>query len=209
MRFKVGVCYGKNDNYKNYVSSGNDVFAKTCNDEYTKLKLEEYSSKIPIELDTSGFFNFTIHNTVKKELFLDSCIHIITETSFSGNELFVSEKVLKPIVNYQPFIALGPVNYLKELKRLGFKTFSDFWDESYDEIHNNSDRMIRVYSLVKYLCEKTNEEWDELNKQLYPILEHNRNHLLSLTELGISETYIENLNKLLEHEPNKENYSLL
>jgi hypothetical protein len=30
-------------NYKNYVSSDNDVFAKTCNDEFTKLKLEEFN----------------------------------------------------------------------------------------------------------------------------------------------------------------------
>jgi hypothetical protein len=58
------------------------------------------------------------------------------------------------------------------------------------------------------LIEKTNEEWDEMYEKLYPILEHNRNHLLSMSEEYISDTYVYNLNKLLENEPNQENYSL-
>ena len=157
-----------------------------------KLKLEEYSSKIPIELDTKGFFNFTIHNTVKKELFLDSCIHIITETSFRYNELFVSEKVLKPILNYQPFIALAPVNYLKELKRLGFKTFSDFWDESYDDIEDSKERYLKVSNLILELNSKSIEELNELYQQVKDIVIFNRNYLNNL-ELNDLDKFLKNL----------------
>ncbi len=157
-----------------------------------KLKLQEYASKIPIELDTSGFFNFRIHNTIKKELFLDSCIHIITETSFSGNELFVSEKVLKPIVNYQPFIALGPVNYLKELKRLGFKTFSDFWDESYDDIEDPKERYLKVSNLILELNSKSIEEFNELYQKTKDIVIFNQNYLNNL-ELNDLDTFLKKL----------------
>ena len=109
-----------------------------------KLSIDEYKSKLPIELDTKNsgvnLLNFKTSNTFKKDLFLNSCINIVTETSFECNGLFISEKILKPIVCYQPFIVLGPQNYLKELRRLGYQTFSDFWDESYDEIENGKDR---------------------------------------------------------------------
>ena len=33
-----------------------------------------------------------------------------------------------------PFIVLGPKGYLHNLKRLGFKTFGTFWNESYDDV---------------------------------------------------------------------------
>jgi hypothetical protein len=79
-----------------------------------------YNSKLPIELDTMNTNNknsFSASGTFKKELFLNSCINIVTETSFVNNELFISEKVLKPILMYQPFIVLGPYQYLNQLKK--------------------------------------------------------------------------------------------
>ena len=94
----------------------------------------DWNDHLPIVLDSKGKLGFRTTDTFKKELFLDTCIHIVTETSFEENELFLSEKIIKPIVMYQPFIVLGPMGYLKRLKGYGFKTFSDFWDESYDEI---------------------------------------------------------------------------
>jgi hypothetical protein len=111
-----------------------------------------YNSKLPIELDTqltSNKTSFNVSSTFKKELFLNSCINIVTETSFENNELFVSEKVLKPILMFQPFIMLGPYHYLKHIKeRYGFKTFSEFWDESYDEIEDYRERLYVIINLI-------------------------------------------------------------
>ena len=157
-----------------------------------KLSKEEYYSKIPVELDTKGFFNFSTHNTFKKELFLDSCIHIVTETSFKYNELFVSEKVLKPVLNYQPFIVLGPVNYLKELKRLGLKTFSEFWDESYDEIEDAEQRYFKVSELILNLNSKSIEELNELYQKTKETVIFNKNYLNSL-KLNELDTFLKNL----------------
>ena len=107
-----------------------------------------------------------------------------------------------------PFVIVGKPGILKYLKSKGFKTFSDFWDESYDEIEDNSDRMESVYKTIKSLIQKTNEEWDELNIKLLPILEHNRNTLITIKETEVNTTYINNLYKLFENEPNTENYYL-
>lgn len=143
-----------------------------------------------------------------KKNYLDTYFSVITETIFYEDGHYISEKTFKGISHLHPFVIVGKPGILKYLKKLGFKTFSDFWDESYDEIENNSERLIKIYTVIKSLIEKSNEEWDELNKKLFPILKHNREHLLSFDETDVNNTYIKNLNNLLQHEPNQENYFL-
>ena len=146
-----------------------------------QLTAEEYNKKLPIELDTDGKVdNFRTDNTFDKKLFLDSVIHIVSETSFQNNELFISEKVLKPILNFQPFILVGPYQYLKELKNLGFKTFGDYWDESYDEIENPKERYMKIRELILNLNKKTIEELNLLYKNVKHICIYNNTKFNSL-----------------------------
>jgi hypothetical protein len=144
----------------------------------------------------------------QKEPYMNTYFSVITETLFYEHGHYISEKTFKGIAHLHPFVILGKPGIIKQLQKWGFKTFSDYWDESYDEIENNSQRIIKVYNVVKSLIEKSNEEWDILNEKLIPILEHNRNHLLNMSEEFISDTYVNNLNKLIQNEPNQENYSL-
>jgi hypothetical protein len=142
-----------------------------------------YNQKMPIELDTHATTqkdSFDVGNTFKKDLFLDSCINLVTETSYIDNELFLSEKILKPILSYQPFIVFGAHGYLAELKNYGFKTFSDFWDESYDNIKSPVQRMKSLISLVKSLNNKSIEELNDIYKSTIDICIHNRNLFYSL-----------------------------
>lgn len=155
---------------------------------YSGIKLSDddmdrYNQKLPIELDThntSQKDSFDVGNTFKKDLFLDSCINLVTETSYVDNELFLSEKILKPILSYQPFIVFGPYGYLAELKKYGFKTFSDFWDESYDDIQDPVERMKSLISLVKSLNNKSIEELNDIYKSTIPTCIHNKNLFYSL-----------------------------
>lgn len=136
-----------------------------------------YNSKLPIELDTMDTDNknsFSATGTFKKELFLNSCINIVTETSFINNELFISEKVLKPILMYQPFIVLSSYNYLNQLKKYGYKTFSEFWDESYDEIEDSELRLKVVLDLIRDLNSKSIQELNEIYQKTKDICIYNR-----------------------------------
>lgn len=143
-----------------------------------------YNSKLPIELDTQNITNktgFGSSSTFKKNLFLNSCINIVTETSFENNELFISEKVIKPILMYQPFIIIGPANYLKHLReKYKFKTFSDFWDESYDEIYHSPDRIKVIINLIRDLNKKSIQELNELYQKTKDICIYNRRLLDSM-----------------------------
>ncbi len=146
-----------------------------------QLTSEEYNRNIPIELDTNGNIEgFRTNNTFKKDLFLNSIIHIVSETSCENNELFISEKVLKPILNFQPFILIGPHLYLNELRKLGFKTFGDFWDESYDEIKNPQDRYLKLREVILDLNKKTISELNLLYKNIKDICIYNNTKFNSM-----------------------------
>jgi hypothetical protein len=147
------------------------------NDDDSELNVTEYNKHLPIELDTHYIkdkSNFSSSDTFKKELFLDSCINIVTETSFINNELFISEKILKPILSYQPFIVFGPYGYLKQLKKYGFKTFSEYWDEGYDDIECPYNRIEVLISLIKKLNNLSIEEMNELYQKTKDICIYNR-----------------------------------
>ena len=169
------------------------------------FKLNKIKKRVVDYENINGVWGFGFEN---KENYLNTYFSVITETIFYEDGYYISEKTFKGIQHLHPFVIVGKPGILKYLKKLGFKTFSDFWDESYDDIEDNSQRIIKIYSIIKELVEKSNEEWDELNKKIFEILQYNREHLLSFTEEDINNTYIKNLNKLIENEPNQENYFL-
>lgn len=188
-----GVSYIKDKKYKSNMINGSFILKKI------NKKTIDYD-------DIAGVWGFGFEH---KESYLKTYFSVITETIFYEHGHYISEKSFKGFQHLHPFVIVGKPGILKYLKSKGFKTFSEFWDESYDEIHDNSERMILVYKVIKKLILKTDEEWIELNKKLLPILLHNRENLLSFDEKIVSDTYINNLHNLLEHEPNQENYFLL
>lgn len=161
-----------------YATENIEFFKKYNNVKLSQETIELYNKSIPIELDTQyvdSKVDFNTSNTFKKNLFIDSCINLVTETAFVDNELFVSEKILKPILCYQPFIVFGPHGYLKQIKKYGFKTFSSIWNEEYDDIENSVERMKSLISLVKSLNSKSIEELNDIYKSTKEICIHNRN----------------------------------
>ena len=162
------------------------------------ITAEYFNKHLPIELDTHNISdkgNFNVTNTFKKELFLNSCINLVTESSFERNELFISEKVFKPIINYQPFIVLSSYGYLKKLRSYGFKTFGDYWDESYDDIENPDDRFKKLLEIIRKLNKKTIEELNELYKNIKHICIYNKEVFDNLK--------IDTLEKILKNIENK------
>ena len=100
-------------------------------------------------------------------------------------------------MQYHPFIIVGSPGTLKELKSYGFKTFSDFWDESYDEIENPNDRMIAIFKLCKSLINTNHNEWKVMFDKLIPILKHNRNLLTKYDEDFVKNQVNKNLIELI------------
>jgi hypothetical protein len=102
---------------------------------------------------------------------------LIIETYVMGNTFFPTEKTLRPIIAETPFIVMGPINYLDNLKKLGFKTFSQWWDESYDQ-WEGPNRIEKIKMLLTKIMSWSQERLQQTLKEMQTVLEYNRNFYL-------------------------------
>jgi len=101
------------------------------------------------------------------------------------NEGFITEKTFRTIANGHPVIWVSSPGTVAVMKRLGFKTYSDFWSEDYDKIQDPVDRLDEVIKVLKGLCELTIEQRKEMFNEMKPILKFNQQLILDLDELPI------------------------
>ena len=59
-------------------------------------------------------------------------------SDYSGPYPFITEKTMKPLAYRHPFMIYGQTNTLQHLHSLGFETFENLFDESYDQITNSN-----------------------------------------------------------------------
>jgi len=114
----------------------------------------------------------------KTEKYYSSYLYIVTETFFEGmaqgeNTLFLSEKIFKPIVFFQPFIVFGRPSTINLLHKLGYKTFGDYIDESYDSIENDKQRLLKAVESIKEFTSLPYGELTKLMSEMLPIFKHN------------------------------------
>jgi hypothetical protein len=124
--------------------------------------------------------NSTKQDLVKK-YYNDVFCDIVNETRFAQPTANVSEKTLRPIFYKKPFVLVGPPYSLAYLHELGYKTFSDWFDESYDNIEDPQERFFKIIEVIDYIHSKPIDELKVIYKEMQEVLEHNRNHLLKLS----------------------------
>ena len=112
-------------------------------------------------------------------IYKSSYISLVTETFFYEDEYIVTEKAYQPMAYFHPFIILGSPYTLKHLRSMGFKTFGDFWDESYDEELDNDKRFEKIFNLILYFNKIPIEELHDLYVKMIPTLKYNYKLLLS------------------------------
>jgi len=110
---------------------------------------------------------------------INSYFEICFETFVHGEHKSLTEKIFKPIINFQPFFFVAYPGALKLLKSLGFKTFEGFIDESYDDIEDINERLEAIFLEVKRLCEMSKEELHDWYWKMEDILIHNHRTLLN------------------------------
>jgi hypothetical protein len=111
----------------------------------------------------------------------DSFCDVINETRFAQHCGNYSEKLYQAIRYKRPFILVAPPHTIEYAKRMGFKTFSDFWDESYDQETNHEKRIIKILNLINYINSKSINELREIYNQMQEVLDHNYHCLLEKT----------------------------
>lgn len=119
---------------------------------------------------------------------LDSWINVVSEARYDDNEktIFLSEKIFKAIALQQPFIVVGNKGSLNKLKALGYETFSNYFDESYDTL-DGSERIHKIIEVLKQL--DTIEDKLEWYKSMKPIFERNSYALMANASKSIMPQY--------------------
>tara|TARA_Y100000996_G_C22532475_1_gene647075 strand:+ start:318 stop:1691 length:1374 start_codon:yes stop_codon:yes gene_type:complete len=148
--------------------------------DFTELKsyllyLQKYKDKKFYDYDDLENLHGIMHE--RASVYENSMFSFVTETTYYSDEFYISEKTLKPIGHKHPFIIFGSVGTLKELQRMGFKTFEPFIDESYDLETNMQRRIDMIFDEVLKLVNKTDEEKLEWMKNIKPIVDWNSKKL--------------------------------
>lgn len=144
--------------------------------------MNKFASRLPLTID--GLTNVnemcSDYDNVNRPYYQNSLISLVTETNFENNEVTLTEKSFKPFKEKHPFITVGAAGTLKAMRDLGFETFSEFWDESYDECKEQYARTKMISEVLREIGSWDNEKILDFKRRVKPKLEHNFNHIKSI-----------------------------
>jgi hypothetical protein len=83
-------------------------------------------------------------------------VELVAETYCKGETFFPTEKTVRPISQGKPFLVYGPKHFLARLRQLGFHTWGEIWDESYDDLEGH-DRWIAMQQTLGQII--NNDLW--------------------------------------------------
>jgi len=124
-----------------------------------KIKLASMPKRILAHPDDD-----TNHNdrTTNHIAYTDACLNIITETRSKNSTPQLTEKSLKPILSGQFFIMIGSSGLIQHMRVIGFDTFDDIIDHSYDNIEDERER---ISTAIKELDRLNEVDLFELHAQ--------------------------------------------
>lgn len=178
-------------------SRDNSVYAKNqlMIDAFSKhgKKFIGQTKKHELATDYEHFERFILESNIEfdrkqthSHFIQNSAVFFVVESVINYPHPYFTEKTWKPIMYSRPFIIASTPHTLKKLRSLGFKTFHEFWDESYDDVENTASRMCHLVDTVKQISDIPLPQLKEVIQEMAPILEHNINvyrEIFSKTDL--------------------------
>jgi hypothetical protein len=122
------------------------------------------------------------------QYYRDIFVDVVVEPNVSGKCFLVTEKLWRAILAKRPFIVVSNPNYLNNLKRLGFKTFDNYWDEEYD-IHKEVNRIDKIKLILQEISSWALDELSNKLQDMESDLDHNLTVFKELTHDKINTTF--------------------
>jgi hypothetical protein len=132
--------------------------------EWTVERLPYYGHRMSL----SQVIPLTVYN--------QTAYSIIAETNHVNHYSFYTEKTVKPILARRLFVLLSGQYALRNFRDIGFQSFGDVIDESYDNISGVVERCNAAMNQVEYLC---GQDQEEILAKIKPVCEHNYNVMMS------------------------------
>lgn len=142
---------------------------------------------LPLILDNPNFNRHPMEHSVDpvKHLYDTSLVNIITETYFFNKTIHITEKTYKPIAFMQPFILVGAAGSLQHVKDMGFKTFGEFWDESYDKETDDKLRFKMITEVLELIANWPENVKIDFTYVVKDIVDYNVRHLNTMKDVEI------------------------
>jgi hypothetical protein len=156
----------------NVVNHQSEEFANMYPD--VKLKFPYVSPHLNPDWEVLPELKNNISYLVPTEIYKRCYYSVIAETLGTGWTFFFSEKSAKAMFAGRLFVAFSNANYLKNLRELGFETFGDVIDESYDSDVLDFSRFSRTVDQLKQLAK---QDPQTVLTKIDAKLEHNRQQL--------------------------------
>ena len=122
--------------------------------------------------------------------------HVVAETVFYHKKLHLTEKIFKPIIARRPFLLVAAPGNLAYLKSYGFKTFSKWVDESYDDEQDDDKRIQMIVAQLKKLCKLNKDDLYDMQQEMDEILDYNFEHFYGDFKRIIVDEMLVNYEKL-------------
>ena len=119
--------------------------------------------------------NMSLSQVAPLTVYNETAYTLVAETSYSHHYTFYTEKTVKPILAHRLFVMLGGTHSLRNLRSIGFQTFGNVIDESYDACENLQERCSRALDQVEYLSTLDQEE---VLARIKPVCDHNYSHMM-------------------------------
>lgn len=170
---------------------------QTMIDDLSKIGFTEINKPVkkwlkgcPHELDkTNNVLNKW--SNITYDTIMSSNIHIIIEThydqkAFSQDKEYdrsfapssITEKAYKPIACKRPFIAFSTPHWLEDLRKLGFKTFAPYINESYDAVEDNNIRLNMIVDEIDRISKLPAKQFNDVVAGCQEVAEYNYNILV-------------------------------
>jgi hypothetical protein len=126
--------------------------------------------------------------------FVSTDISVVLETVAADTKIHLTEKTLRPIACGHPFMLVAGPGSLEYLRSYGFKTFSPWIDESYDQEPDVVKRMKMVVDQMTRIENLSATDKKHMLAQLKKIAVYNKRHFFSTKLFNqIQSELIENL----------------
>lgn len=173
------------------IQEGNEILNQNhfyVDYEFEKIKIDQhfnhYYKTTPLLSLSSGIFK-NIHRSYQ-----ESFVSVVTESRYAQPLGFVSEKTTSCVMKGSPFVLVGAPRSLEYFKeKFEIKTFSDYWDESYDLEEDHTLRINKIFQTLDYIANLSTSEQEKIYKSMKKLLEENKEKLRIFTQIDSVEKF--------------------
>jgi hypothetical protein len=141
--------------------------------------------KLPAEYElpwAQDYPRYGMDQEIFEKPYNDTACSLVSETNDNEYEVFMTEKIWKPIIAQHLFIVHGNYLYLQKLRDMGFRTFNNYFEEVYD-LDKDPDR--RINNIVDVCDRLRDAPWQDIYMQSKPLRQHNYHNFLNKEKLSL------------------------